>query len=222
MPLGRNVGITVATLDYLSNITSELRMPTLISEAYVSEMASLALRDGMTGLFNHSTFYELLELELRNYRRYGAGVSLLLLDVDDFKSVNERKGHQEGDRILVELAKTLTEEARDTDICCRLGGDEFVIILRPTHDPQQALKIAERIRARAATIVCDGQQMAISAGVAMCDRKTTSPSAFIERADQALRMAKFGGKNQVILAVVRDRNTLAWRPRHRLAYPPSR
>jgi diguanylate cyclase (GGDEF)-like protein len=207
MRLGRNVGITVATLDYLSNITSELRMPTLISEAYVSEISGLALRDGMTGLFNHSTFYELLELELKNYRRYGIGVSLVLLDVDDFKSVNDRMGHQEGDRILVELAKTLTEEARDTDICCRLGGDEFAIILGPTYDPQQACKIAERIRARAATIVCDGQQMALSAGVAVCDRRTTSPSVFIESADEALRMAKIDGKNQVILAVVRDRKT---------------
>jgi diguanylate cyclase (GGDEF)-like protein len=207
MRLGRNVGITVATLDYLSNITSELRMPTLISEAYASEIAGLAIRDGMTGLFNHSTFYELLELELRSYRRYGVGVSLLLLDVDDFKSVNERKGYQEGDRLLVELARTLTDEARDTDICCRLGGDEFVIILRPTYDPQQACKIAERIRARAATIVCDGRQMAISAGVAVCDRRTTSPSAFLERADQALRIAKTDGKNQVILAVARDRKT---------------
>ena len=140
-------------------------------------------------------------LELRNYRRYGVGVSLLLLDVDGFKSVNERKGHQEGDRILVELAKTVTEEARDTDICCRLGGDEFVIILRPTHDPQQACKIAERIRAKAATIVCDGQQMAISAGLAVCNRTTISPSAYTERADQALRVAKMDGKNRVILAV---------------------
>jgi hypothetical protein len=77
--LGRNLGITVATLDYLSNITNELTAPTLISEAYVSEIAGLAMRDGMTGLFNHSTCYELLELELRNHRRYGIGVSLLLL-----------------------------------------------------------------------------------------------------------------------------------------------
>ena len=222
MRLGRNVGITVATLDYLSNITSELRMPTLISEAYVSEIAGLALRDGMTGLFNHSTFHELLGLELRNYRRYGVGVSLLLLDVDDFKSVNERKGHQEGDRILVELAKTLTEEARDTDICCRLGGDEFVIILRPTHDPQQACKIAERIRAKAATIVCDGQQMAISAGVAVCDSRNISPGAFLERADQALRMAKMDGKNQVILAVRPRPQNLTRGIWNRLAYPSYR
>ena len=207
MQLGRNVGITVASLDYLSNITSELRRPTLISEAYVSEIAGLALRDGMTGLFNHSTFYELLELELRNYRRNGVGLSLLLLDVDDFKLVNERKGHQEGDRILVELAETLTEEARDTDVCCRLGGDEFVIILRPTHDPQQACKIAERIRAKATKIVCDGQRISISAGVAVCDHTTISPSAFTERADQALRVAKLDGKNRVILAVARDRET---------------
>ena len=204
--LGRNVRITVATLDYLSNITSELRTSTLISEARVSEMASLAMRDGMTGLFNHSTCHELLELELRNYRRYGVGVSLLVLDIDDFKSVNDRKGHQEGDRILVELAKTLTEEARDTDICCRVGGDEFVVILRLTNDSQQACRMAERIRAKAATIACDGQQMAISVGVALSDHETTSPNAFIERADRSLQRAKVNGKNQVVLAVQDDTN----------------
>ena len=205
--LGRNVRVTVATLDYLSNITSELPNPTLITETYVSEIASLAMRDGMTGLFNHSTCYELLELELRNHRRYGVGVSLLLLDIDDFKSVNDRQGHQEGDRILVELARTLTEQARDTDICCRLGGDEFVVILRLTNDPKEAFNMAERIRAQVATIACNGQRLAISVGVALCDHLTNSPRALVERADRALHKAKMDGKDRVILAG-RDRTDL--------------
>lgn len=201
--LGRNVGITVASLDYLSNVTGELQTTTLISEAYVSEIASLAMRDGMTGLFNHSTCYELLDLELRNHRRYGVGVCLLLLDIDDLKSINDHAGHQEGDRVLVELARALVEAARDSDICCRLGGDEFVVILRLTNDPSEASKMAERIRARAAKITSDGQQVGISVGVALCDQRTTSPRSLVGKADRALHKAKLNGKNRVVMSLVK-------------------
>jgi diguanylate cyclase (GGDEF)-like protein len=196
--LGRNVRITVATLDYLSNITRELPAPTLISEAYIAEIANLSMRDGMTGLFNHTSCLELLGLELRSHRRYGVGVSFLLLDIDDFKSVNDRHGHQEGDRILVDLARTLVEEARSSDICCRLGGDEFAVILRSTNDPVEACEIAERLRERAAQIHCHGQSITISVGVVQCDSATTSPRALIERADRALYRAKLTGKDRVV------------------------
>jgi diguanylate cyclase (GGDEF)-like protein len=195
--LGRNVRITVATLDYLSNITSEFASPTLISEAYISEIANHSMRDGMTGLYNHSSCYELLELEFRSHRRYGAGVSLVLLDIDDFKLVNDRYGHQEGDRILIELAKTLTEQVRDSDICCRIGGEEFVAILPFTSDPAEACEIAERIREQAATITFGGKGITISAGVAVCDQATRSPQELLENADRALYRAKRMGKNQV-------------------------
>jgi len=197
--LGRNVRITVATLDYLANITSELRSLTLISEAHVSEIVNLSMRDSMTGLFNHASCYELLELEYRSHRRYGVGVSLLLLDIDDFKSVNDLGGHQEGDRVLVELAQALLEEARDSDICCRLGGDEFVVILRLTNSPVEAVEIAERIRARAKDISCGERQISVSVGVALCDHMARSPHALMERADRALYQAKLKGKDQVFL-----------------------
>ena len=199
--LGRNVGVAVATLDYLSNFTNELRASTLISETHFAEMANLAMRDGMTGLFNHSSFYELLELEFGSHRRYGVGVAVLLLDVDAFKLINDSNGHQEGDRILVAVAKTLRDEARDSDICCRLGGDEFAVILRLTNDPVEACNIAERIRAKATEIACDGHQVAVSVGVALCDHLASLPRALMERADRALYETKLGGKNRVVLGV---------------------
>jgi len=154
----------------------------------------------MTGLFNHSSCRELLDLEFRNHHRYGVGVSLLLLDIDDFKEINDQHGHQEGDRILVEVAKVLIEEARDSDICCRVGGDEFVVVLRLTNDPHEACDIAERIRERAAHITSGGQQLTISVGVALCDHLANTPRALTERADRALYMAKAAGKNQVFLS----------------------
>ena len=197
--LARNVRITVATLDYLSNVTSDLESPTLISEAYVSEIANLSMRDGMTGLFNHSSCYELLDLEFRRHRRHGSGVSVVLLDIDDFKSVNDEYGHQEGDRVLIELAKIMSERVRDSDICCRLGGEEFAVILPFTNDPGEACEIAERIRADAMRISCGRKHITVSAGVAVRDHRTTSPRALIERADEALYEAKKAGKNQISL-----------------------
>ncbi len=196
--LGRNVRITVATLDYLSNITGEMGSCTLMSEAHVAEIVNLSMRDRMTGLFNHSTCCELLELKLKNHRRYGVGVALILLDVDDFKSVNDRWGHQEGDRILLELAKTLRKETRDSDICCRFGGEEFAVILPFTNDPREAVKIAERIRAGVTKIKSNGQRITVSAGVALCDGSAQTPYALVERADRGLYQAKRSGKNKVV------------------------
>lgn len=132
--LKRNVRITVATLDYLSNVTNELTAPTLISEAYIKEIANLSMRDGMTGLFNHSTCYELLDLEFRRQKRYGIGVSLVLLDIDDFKLVNDHHGHQQGDLILIEVARILREQVRDSDICCD----------HTTHSPRALIEKADQ------------------------------------------------------------------------------
>jgi diguanylate cyclase (GGDEF)-like protein len=197
--LGRNVGIAVATLDYLSNITGELQTTTLTSEGYVAEIESLAMRDGMTGLFNHSTCHELLDLELRNHQRYGTGLCVLLLDIDDFKSINDQGGHQAGDRVLVEVAAALVEEARSCDVCCRIGGDEFLVIMRFTNEPSDACKMAERVRTRAARIACNGHRVAVSIGVAACDHRPTTSRALFEEADRALRKAKSNGKNRVTL-----------------------
>lgn len=198
--LGRNVRITVATLDYLSNVTDEITSPTLISEAYATEIANISMRDGMTGLYNHSSCYELLELEFRSHRRYGAGIALILMDIDDFKLVNDHYGHQEGDRILIELARTMKEQVRDSDICCRFGGEEFVAILPFTSSPVEAREIAERVRQKAATIICSKHGITISAGVAVCDQGIRSPRDLLNKADRALYRAKRNGKNRVVLA----------------------
>jgi diguanylate cyclase (GGDEF)-like protein len=203
--LGRNVRITVATLDYLSNVTAELSSPTLISEAYATEIVNLSMRDGMTGLYNHSSCYELLELEFRSHRRYGGDVALILLDIDDFKSVNDRYGHQEGDRVLIDLARAMTAQVRDSDVCCRFGGEEFVVILPFTSKSSEAYEIAERIRRKASTISCGELKITISAGVAVCDRSMCGPKDLVEEADRALYKAKAEGKNRIGMMVYRGR-----------------
>lgn len=196
--LDRNVRITVATLDFLSNIEGELVAPTVISEGHVSRIVNLSMRDGLTGLFNHSSCYELLDLELGSHRRLGGGLSVLMLDIDDFKVVNDLDGHQEGDRILVEMARILREQTRETDICCRFGGEEFVVILPLTDDRNEAPGIAERIRARAESTNPGGRRVTVSVGLASIHHETLTSHELIERADRAMYTAKMAGKNRVV------------------------
>ncbi len=198
--LNRPVTITVATLDYLSNIKSKFISPTLISEAHISELANLSMRDGMTGLYNHTSCYEILTIEIRNHRRYSKGLSIIMMDIDDFKSVNDQFGHQEGDRVLVELANTITEQLRDSDICCRFGGEEFLAILPFEDDRSEIVEIAERIRKETMKIKCGEHCITISLGISSYREKETSEE-FVENADNALYEAKKRGKNQVVYGV---------------------
>jgi GGDEF domain-containing protein len=131
--LNRNVQLIVATLDLLVNFKNVDHLPTLINESHIASIVSLSMRDGLTKLFNHETCREFLELELKRYARYGTVVSLIIADIDDFKVVNDQCGHQEGDKVLTELAEAIEEVTRDSDICCRYGGEEFVVILPLTN-----------------------------------------------------------------------------------------
>ena len=197
--LGRDVRIVVATLDYLSNITTNMGSATLVGEAHIEEIVGLSLRDGLTGLFNHSYFYQQVELEVKRFVRYGTPVSLVLIDIDDFKLVNDTFGHLEGDRILVAMGAGLVRVARDSDICCRYGGDEFAIIL-PLTDIDKAGAIANRMCTDLAQQLPHGQVVTVSIGVAACGEKTSSFEHLFEQADAALYQVKRSGKNRVMLS----------------------
>lgn len=198
--LGRNVRIAVAALDFLSNIHDDLLDPTLMTEAHASDIASLSMRDGMTGLFNHSTAYEILELELAACHRYGTGLSVMIVDVDDFKQINDRGGHLQGDRTLIDLAAILREEVRESDVVCRFGGDEFLVILPRMTDARAAAEIAARIRRSAQSLHYAGQQLSVSIGLALSNREPLLSRALVDAADRALYVAKTGGKNRVVVA----------------------
>jgi diguanylate cyclase (GGDEF)-like protein len=194
--LGRDVRTVVAALDYLSNITGNMRSPTLVGEAVIEEIVELSLRDGLTGLFNHTYFFQQIDLEVRRSVRYGAIVSLMLIDIDDFKTVNDTYGHQEGDRILATMGRTLMRVARDSDICCRYGGEEFGVIL-PLTDVHEAGVIANRIRAEMAEHLPDGRTVTVSIGVASCEKMIKTYRDLVEMADGALYNVKRSGKNRV-------------------------
>jgi diguanylate cyclase (GGDEF)-like protein len=196
--LGRNVRIAVAALDYLSNITADMDSATLVGEAHIEEIVGLSLRDGQTGLFNHTYFYQQIDFEVRRYVRYGALVSLVMIDIDDFKEVNDSYGHREGDRILAAMGRTLMQVARDSDICCRYGGEEFAVIL-PLTDVHEAGVIAKRLIAELAQHLPDGKTVTVSIGVASCGKETGTYQYLVEKADAALYEAKRSGKNRVVV-----------------------
>jgi diguanylate cyclase (GGDEF)-like protein len=197
--LNRNVQIVVAALDYFTTIKSDVSLPTLVNEAHIAEIVNLSMRDGLTGLFNHTSCYEILNLELKKYARHGTVVSLIVIDVDDFKAINDQLGHQAGDRVLKELGAMLKNTTRDADISCRYGGEEFAVIM-PLTNARGAAEIAEKIRMEATQIQAGGCALTISLGVASCGEGTTTAHALIEKADRALYQAKKNGKNRVEMA----------------------
>lgn len=195
--LARNVRITVAALDYLSNVRAELAVSTLISETHFANLANLSMRDGLTGLFNHTSCIELVKMEFELFRRYGSIFSLVVLDIDDFKRVNDEFGHPQGDRVLVEVSSVLAQEVRDSDICCRYGGEEFVVIM-PLTGNREALDIAERLRYAIASIRVNGCSVTASFGVATTPDGLLSHFDLIKEADDSLYQAKRAGKNRVV------------------------
>ena len=143
--LTRPVGISVAAMDYLANIDQHFKEPSMISNQKFIRIADIALKDGLTQLFDVFTFRTTLKNEINRYKRYGSKVSLIMMDVDDFKLINDSRGHQEGDRVLCELSRIIQTTVRDIDTCSRYGGEEFTVFLPQTDSPE-ALHFAERIR----------------------------------------------------------------------------
>jgi two-component system cell cycle response regulator len=194
----RNVRIAVASLDYLSNLTAEIHSPTVISESSMVDIVRLSLHDGLTGLYNHSFCFQKLEMELKRYERYGTVTSFMMIDIDDFKELNDHFGHQEGDKVLAEVGTLIRKETRDLDICCRYGGEEFSAIM-PSTQIEEAVLIAERLRQKLSQAMPGGHAVTVSVGVASCDSSTNNSQLLVEKADAALYRAKKTGKNRVVV-----------------------
>ncbi|MCS6775028.1 MAG: sensor domain-containing diguanylate cyclase [Chloroherpetonaceae bacterium] len=167
-------------------------------------MELLAITDGLTQIYNHRYFHRRLEDEIKRGRRYKTVHTLLMVDIDRFKAINDRFGHTTGDAILRDLAALLRRSVRETEIVARYGGEEFAIILTQT-DLEQGMIAAERVRAsvEAQTFTTvDGQPLSltVSIGVAAFPRHARNASDLLEQADRALYTAKREGRNRVCVA----------------------
>jgi diguanylate cyclase (GGDEF)-like protein len=196
--LGRDPGLRVAILDYFVNVGGDLKNPKIIELASYERTERSAVTDGLTGLYNHAYFVQAVRQELLRSRRHSLRAALLLLDLDGFKSVNDRLGHVEGDRVLMRAAAVLRDSLREIDVAARYGGEEFAVLL-PDTSRLGALVVAERVRRRVEErFARDPVPVTLSGGVAMFPEDAATPADLIVRADAGLYAAKAAGKNRIL------------------------
>ncbi len=164
-------------------------------------MQKLALTDALTGLYNRRGFYELGEREIERSFRFNHPLTVIMMDVDHLKEINDIHGHFTGDHVLRNIATRCVKQLRRIDILGRYGGDEFVILLPETPMRMGSL-VAERLRRCVADAVIPKEneliQTSISLGVSGLTTDVTSLDALIKRADTAMYAAKQSGRNQVM------------------------
>lgn len=201
--LGRNPGLRVAILDYFANLEAQLRNPKVIEiETFLATEIN-ALTDHLTGLFNRYYFDASLRRETKRAQRYGLTFSLVLLDVDDFKEINDRHGHQIGDRVLADCSKIIRRSVREIDVPCRYGGEEFALIL-PETSRSGAYIVSDRIRADVKSLFSrrplgDAIELSVSGGIAIFPTDSSSEDGLVHMADQALYRSKHAGKDRITL-----------------------
>ena len=194
----RDVGILVAALDYLTNVTGDLSSPKIMDDLRIEEAADIATRDSLTGLYIRAIFEFSLSRIIAEHARYDKKLSLLLADIDGFKQVNDRFGHQAGDDVLRRTGKLFLDTIREADLPARYGGEEFSVIL-PETPINQAVALAERLCQKVYQHFSEkGPELTISIGVSCIQKPSiTTALQLVHSADKALYTAKHAGKNRV-------------------------
>jgi diguanylate cyclase (GGDEF)-like protein len=191
---------------YLGVLVGSLSIAAFVFSTVLARMGerqrSLSRRESLTGCFNRRAFYELFPREVERARRLGHGVAIVFLDIDHFKAINDRHGHESGDRVLQQLSARLRGIIRETDLLFRWGGEEFVVLL-PHAGPSEAPQLGERIRQAvaerpfAASEARPSVAVTISVGVAWSASWPVDADVLLAAADAACYQAKARGRNQV-------------------------
>ena len=190
---GDKIQIGVAT-------TIKFTLTDNLEEEYQRQLLEAAMRDPLTGVYNRRHFDERMQAEFAAARRHGSALSLLVVDVDHFKKVNDTHGHLAGDAALKTVARTLSEALRKEDILARFGGEEFVILARGS-DLAGATQFAERLRERVEQAQTKWEskelRVTVSIGLAQLSPEMTVQQ-LIDAADRGVYQAKHNGRNQVV------------------------
>jgi diguanylate cyclase (GGDEF)-like protein len=174
-------------------------IPAIENARRYREARQMAETDALTGFFNQRYFHETLRREALRAQRYDRRLALLILDLDDFKTVNDRIGHLAGDAVLAQVAERLRNEIRSVDVGCRIGGDEFAVVM-PESTTEDASQLFQRMHEAVSTMSTPGGgRVRISAGIAELHHGETAAGLF-ERADSALYRAKELGKDRASVA----------------------
>lgn len=197
--LGRNVGISVASLDYLTNVKNTLSEPKIIEEYKSTFVADATTKDELTGLYLREVFDVFLKKEIEEANRKNTSLCLLMIDIDDFKRINDKCGHLKGDEVLSKVGTAISDSVREMDLAVRYGGEEMVVLM-PRVDIEQAYKAAQRIRQTIEQIQFKEFFVTVSIGLSQTSRHIDTPDKLIHAADEALYDAKNKGKNQVIMS----------------------
>lgn len=211
--LDRDPGLRVAAIDYLSNVKSLLRNPTIVELSELEMTERSAVTDSLTELYNRRYFENSLDIEVRRSERYGLCLALLMLDLDSFKAVNDLYGHPFGDLVLMRAGQLIRSAVRESDVPCRFGGEEFAVVL-PETDRLGAFAVAERVRLRIqrgfADTLIDGRAVAmtISGGIACYPEDGHDPAVLTSWADRALYHSKTHGRNRITVYHAERREAL--------------
>jgi len=209
--LARDVDMTTALCDYLRQQKNLINHPRIIETVQYETVFYNTIHDRLTGLFNRRYFDEIFAQQLAQAKRYNDNLSVLFIDIDNFKDINDNYGHAFGDEVLRNVSSIINSKKRDSDIAARYGGEEFVLLMTRT-DAESALIVAERLRLQIATTpVANKDQnvyVTISGGIASCPLHSLNVADLLEMADNALYQAKGAGKNRIVPFSVEKRRYL--------------
>jgi diguanylate cyclase (GGDEF)-like protein len=198
--LHRNVDLIPALCDFLSTSPDYFETPKIVDEGTFTRIIEGTTHDSLTLLFNRPYFDQIFVQNISLAMRYNTDLSVLFLDVDNFKDVNDTYGHQAGDATLQQIAQVIQQEKRESDVAARYGGEEFVLLM-PHTENIHAYVLAERIRTRIEQMELDANgkvyQVTISGGLASFPANARDSHELLKKADSALYLAKGAGKNVI-------------------------